>query len=122
MKRFPFLFLGGFFSLILAFQYLCERRARAESTDDPRPKLSRDILEKVAAGKGADLIRVIIQPADQLDSDLDSSIETAGGSNVRRYQNFRARVVTLSANAALVLSTKKQISYISLNREVRTLG
>src|SRR5207244_5719980 len=85
-------------------------------------KASKDLIERVNNGRGGDLVRVIIQPADAWDGPLDSTVESSGGSNVRQFQNFRLRAVTISANAALALSTRKDVAYVSLNREVRTLG
>ena len=73
-------------------------------------------------GHGGDLVRVIIQPAGTWDSSLDATVEQSGGSNIRQFQNFRVRVVTLPAQAAVALSERNDVSYVSLNREVRTLG
>src|SRR5258708_6554421 len=92
------------------------------SLQSNRPlKCSRDLMEKVNNGHGSELVRVIIQPAATSDT-LDSTIEQSGGSSIRQFQNSRVRVATLPANAALALSARSDVSYVSLNREVRTLG
>ena len=92
------------------------------SLQSNRPlKCSRDLMEKVNNGHGSELVRVIIQPAATSDT-LDSTIEQSGGSSIRQFQNSRVRVVTLSANGALALSARSDVSYVSLNREVRSLG
>jgi serine protease AprX len=79
-------------------------------------------VEKVNNGYGNELVRVIIQPTAAWEATLEETVEQSGGSNIRQFQNFRLRVVTLSANAALALSGRSDVSYVSLNREVRTLG
>ena len=45
-----------------------------------------------------------------------------GRSDVRQFRNFPFRVATMSADAALRLASRKEISHISLDREVRVLG
>src|SRR5438128_584690 len=69
-------------------------------------KASKDLIEKVNNGRGGDLVRVIIQPADAWDSPLDSTVQSSGGSDIRQFHNFRIRAATISANAALALSTR----------------
>ena len=126
MKRFLYVMpLVGLVLLGLLFDFLpSESRTHAYSSSqsDQPPKASRDLAEKVNKGHGSELVRVIIQPATSWDTNLESTIEQAGGSNIRRFQNFRVRVVSLSANAALALSARNDVSYVSLNREVRSLG
>ena len=85
-------------------------------------KVSKDILKKVADGKGADFVRVIIQPANQTDSSIDSTLEDSGGSNIRKFKNFAVRVVTLPAQAAVNLANRSDVSYVSLNRDVMPMG
>src|SRR6266571_810537 len=85
-------------------------------------KASADLIDKVNSAQGDDLVRVIIQPTDAWGSTLDSTVQNAGGSNEHQFQNFHLRAITISANAALALSTRSDIAYVSLNREVRTLG
>src|SRR4030095_6190470 len=123
MKRsFYVILLGGIFSLILFSDTPIQERARADSIANRQRKVSRDILQRVQSGRGAELIRVIIQPTGGWDSELESSVESSGGSSIRQFQNFPVRVVTLSANAAVNLADNNHVRYISLNREVRTLG
>jgi len=85
-------------------------------------KASADLVEKINSGRGRDLVRVIIQPVSEWDSDLDLSVRRAGASGLRQFQNFNPRVVTLSARAAMALALRKDVAYVSLDREVRTLG
>src|SRR4030095_12337035 len=120
MKRFLYLMLvGGLFSLLLAIKTPFQRRARADSI--PR-KLSKDILQKVESGGGSEQVRVIVQPAGSWDSQLDSAVQASGAIEVHSYQNFPLRVVTMSADAAVDLANDEKVTYVSLDREVRTLG
>jgi hypothetical protein len=125
MKRFLYVMpLAALVLLGLLFVYLPSggRTHAQTSLQSNRPlKASRDLMQKVNSGHGSELVRVIIQPAATSDT-LDSTIEQSGGSSIRQFQNSRVRVVTLSANGALALSARSDVSYVSLNREVRSLG
>ncbi len=57
-------------------------------------KISRDILKKMADGRGGDFVRVIIQPSGQPDLTLDTTLEYSGGSNIKKFKNYGVRVVT----------------------------
>ncbi len=85
-------------------------------------KVSKDILKKVEEGHGAELVRVIIQPTQQSDLSIDSTLEDSGGSNIRKFKNFAVRVVTLPVQAAVNIASRSDVSYVSLNREVRPMG
>src|SRR5258705_5903209 len=126
MKRFLYVTPPvGLVLLGLMFGFLpSESRTQAESSSQSNQplKASRDLAEKVNKGHGSELVRVIIQPKTSWDTTLESTVEQAGGSNIRQFQNFRVRVVSLSANAALALSARNDVSSVSLNREARTLG
>src|SRR5262252_9571233 len=87
-----------------------------------RRKASADLKEKVDRGRGDDLVRVIIQPANPADRTLESTIRNSGGRNQRQFRNFHLRTVTIPARAALALAKRNDIAYVALNREVRTLG
>ena len=123
MKRFLYPVLwSGLLALLLFSPYLIERRTHAESStgNQNRRKISKDILKKLADGRGSESVRVIVQPTANWD--LDPELETAGGTNIRRFSNFPVRVVTLSANAAAALASRNDVSYVSLNRDVRPMG
>jgi serine protease AprX len=125
MKRFsrPILW-SGLLSLLFFALFVTQNHTRAQenSPQQPHQKLSKDILKKVQDGRGADFVRVIVQPASWADLSLDSTLETNGGSNIRKFRNFPVRVVTLTATAAANLAQRNDVSYVSLNREVRALG
>ena len=113
-----------FVSLLFLSLFVFEQGTRAESDGSTHPerKVSKDILKKVADGKGADFVRVIIQPGEPADTSIDSTIEDSGGSNIRKFKNFAVRVVTLPAQAAVNLANRSDVSYVSLNRDVRPMG
>ena len=121
MKRFIFPILwGGLVSLLLAPFFVFQQRTHAEA--QLKHKVSKDIQQKVDAGKGGDFVRVIIQPASSQDLSIDSTIESSGGSNLRKFKNFAVRVATLPASAAVNLANRSDVAYVSLNREVRPMG
>ncbi|MGH9881624.1 MAG: S8 family serine peptidase, partial [Pyrinomonadaceae bacterium] len=96
--------------------------AQSGSASDGANKVSKDLVEKLNDGQGTELVRVIIQPETAWDSTLANTVELAGGANVHQFENFSLRMVTLPVQAAVALATRSDISYVSLNREVRTLG
>src|SRR5215471_4499051 len=85
-------------------------------------KWSTDLKQKIDRGRGDDLVRVIIQPANGWNHTLDSAVQNSGGNNVRQFRNFHLRAVTMSAKAAAALAARDDIAYVSLNREVKSLG
>src|SRR5688500_5732910 len=119
MKRFICPMLWSSFCLLLFLPlFVFEQGTRAESDGSTHPerKVSKDILKKVADGRGADFVRVIIQPANSADTSIDSTIEYSGGSNIRKFRNFAVRVATLPAQAAVNLAKRSDVFYVSLNR------
>ena len=125
MKRFFYPILwSSVLSLLVLTLFVFEQGTRAESNGGGQPerKVSKDILKKVADGRGGDFVRVIIQPASAADSSIDSTIEYSGGSNIRKFRNFAVRVATLPAHAAVNLASRSDVAYVSLNRDVRPMG
>ncbi|HEU4435223.1 MAG TPA: S8 family peptidase, partial [Pyrinomonadaceae bacterium] len=98
--------------------------ATLDSTSDVQHgrKVSDDLLKRVADGKGAELVRVVIQPASQSDLTIDSAIETTGASDIRKLKNFKVRIATLPVQAAVALASRSDVSYVSLNRNVQPMG
>src|SRR5689334_602136 len=126
MKRFLYLALwSGFFSLLLSpwLFSISETRTRAEGTASVQlsRKISKDLLKKVTGGRGGELVRVIIQPVNQPDLSLDSTLELTG-SNVRKLKLFQTRIVTLPAQAAVALAARSDVAYVSLNRDAQPMG
>ena len=125
MKRFFFPILWiSVFALLFTTLFVCQPKthAAADLTVSLNRKVSKDILKKVTDGRGADFVRVIIQPASSTDLSIDTTIELSGGSNLRKFKNFAARVATLPAQAAVNLAGRSDVSYVSLNRDVLPMG
>src|SRR5688500_4421062 len=137
MKRFPYPILWSIFaSLALLSPFVFETRTRAQSltnselvtfqepTSDVRTarKVSDDLLKKIAEGKGAEFVRVVIQPVNQADLLVDSALETTGASDIRKLKNFKVRIATLPVNAAVALAERADVSFVSLNRAVQPMG
>src|SRR5689334_15506973 len=125
MRRhlYPILCSGVAIALLLSPSFFPERRTRAEGTAGQplKKKISRDIVNKVSQGHGADLVRIIIQPVNQPELSLDSTLEYTG-SNIRKLKLFQARIVTLPAQAAVTLASRNDVAYVSLSREARPMG
>src|SRR5262249_47263553 len=111
-----------FYPQLLSQKGVVYARDNGKRDTSNRRKASTDLKKKVDSGRGDDLVRVIIQPAGTWDQTLESTVLSSGGRNERQFRNFQLRAVTMSAEAALALATREEIAYISLNREVRTLG
>jgi len=85
-------------------------------------KSSSELTHRINRGRGHERVRVIVRPTQGWNSALDEVVESAGGTTTRRFTNLNYRVLTMSANAAMALSSRSDISYVTLDREVRTLG
>src|SRR5215813_2663845 len=115
MKRFPYPILWSIVASCALFSpFIFETRSRAQTlttmqvvTLEPEVrhgrKVSDDLLKKVADGKGAEFVRVVIQPANQADVAVDSAIETTGASDIRKLKNLKVRIATLPVQAAVNL-------------------
>jgi len=124
MKRFFYPMLwSGFVSLLLLPLPLCERKTHAEAASNVPVgrKISRDIADKVAQGKGADLVRIIVQPVNQADATLDSALEVSG-SNIRKLKSAPTRIITVPVQAALAIASRSDVAYVSMNRDVQPMG
>jgi len=123
MKRCLNPWLWSIFAAILCLAlFLVQNRTHAESTVALNRKVSKDILKKVADGRGADFVRVIVQPANSADPSIDTILVYSGGENIRKFKNFAVRVVTMPASAAVNLAARSDVSYVSLNRDILPMG
>jgi serine protease AprX len=123
MKRYLNPWLWTSFAAILCLAlFLVQTRTHAESAVALNRKISKDILKKVAEGRGGDFVRVIVQPANSADPSIDSTLVYSGGENIRKFKNFAVRVVTMPASAAANLAARSDVSYVSLNRDILPMG
>src|SRR5882724_6245395 len=74
-------------------------------------KVSADLANLVNLGHGGEQVRVIVQPASTWNSTIDFLLLLLGGRTTRRFSNLNFRVLTLSANAAMVLSLRNDIAH-----------
>src|SRR6185503_20145008 len=109
-------------ALLVSVLFVFQTGTRAASTVSLERKVSKDILKKVAEGRGNDFVRVIVQPANTYDLSIDSTLVYSGGENIRKFKNFAVRVVTLPVSAAIALASRSDVSYVSLNRDVLPMG
>src|SRR5678815_3120812 len=123
MKRYnnPWLW-SSFAALLFLLSFVFQTGVRADSNVSLERKLSKDILRKVAEGRGGDFVRVIVQPANSSDLSIDSTLVYSGGENIRKFKNFAVRVVTLPVSAAVALAGRNDVAYVSLNRDVIPMG
>ncbi|HEX6284902.1 MAG TPA: S8 family serine peptidase, partial [Pyrinomonadaceae bacterium] len=114
---------SGLVSLLLLPVLVSERRTQAETTSEIplARKISKDIVKQVTDGRGADLVRVIIQPAEEPDLSLDTTLEYTG-SNIRKLKNLRARIATVPAHVAVNLASRADVAYVAVNRDVHPMG
>ncbi len=111
MKRFIYPMLwSAVVSLLILSLFVFENRTHAESANSEhcRTQSLEGHPKKVTDGRGADFVRVIIQPANQADASIDSTLEDSGGSNIRKFKNFAVRVVTLPAQAAVNIANRQR--------------
>src|SRR5829696_9329143 len=106
MKRYlnPWLWCS-FATLLIASLFVCQSGTRAESAVSLEQKVSKDILEKFANGRGSEFVRVIVQPVNAADPSIDSTLVGSGGENIRKFKNFAVRVVTLPVSAVVALAS-----------------
>src|ERR1044072_6643119 len=114
MKRYqnPWLW-SSCVAIVCAALFVVQTRSHAESVVALDRKVSKDILKKVAEGRGGDFVRVIVQPASSSDLSIDTTLVSSGGENIRKFQKFAVSVVTLPVSAAVALAARNDVSYVS---------
>ncbi|MGH9962223.1 MAG: hypothetical protein ACREBC_34725, partial [Pyrinomonadaceae bacterium] len=81
-------------------------RAQSAPVTSQIRKASVDLKEKINRGQGKDLVRVIIQSTSEDYGEVEASLRASGGKDVRQFRNFPLRVATMSAEAALTLTSR----------------
>src|SRR5262245_5550470 len=115
---------SGIVSLLLLSLFIPQWRTHAQATGDghQKTKISKRILDKVAEGQGSDTVDVIIEATSGAGPSFETALADAGGNNVRKLDNFPIRIVSVPAEAALNLSNRSDVAFVSLDREVRPMG
>jgi len=112
---------------------LTDIRAHAESESGSRTpgargraikkdKVAPDLRELLKSGHGSQRINVIIQSKGTWNDSDDVLVQSFGAQKKQTFENLNASLVELPANAADVLASLDEVSYISLDNEIHSLG
>ncbi|HZS10461.1 MAG TPA: S8 family serine peptidase, partial [Blastocatellia bacterium] len=98
-------------------------RLRSSSgADSPQPKIAADlwaqVSESLVASRGDELVRVIVQTADNNGGDL-RYVRLHSGRSLDNYPDFNLRVVELPASAVEKLAAQPNVRSLSPDRAVR---
>src|SRR6185369_8968354 len=85
-------------------------------------KVSGELVHRINKGRGDDLVSVIVRPTEVWNDAIDSAVNSSGATTTHRFRNSKLRVLKLPASAAAALSLRDDVSYVALDKEVRTLG
>src|SRR2546430_2698429 len=135
-KRSPIVTLITIFSLVLSLcsGILIIDKAHAASnqglshgngsrSNGYSEKMNSDLHKRAKGAKATeDIIRVILQFNGKPSSAVNSILGRNGIKVKGIFQNLGARVVELPASVAEELAAFPEVSYISLDSEVKTLG
>ena len=84
-------------------------------------KCSADLL-KIADAAGATHVKAIVQSSSSSNNLLDALVQDFGGTILATLPQLNARLVDISASSARALAYEDDISYMSLDNEVRSFG
>ncbi len=122
MKRALFVFgLVASLFYLLGGQSWGGRRARAES-GRTAGQASAELRHLVRSGRGANRVKVIIQPVGGGSTELDDALRANGADDVQQFRFFPYRVASLPAAAAEALAARPDVAYVSLDHKVTNLG
>ena len=125
MKRTFYSILASLLAMLILFSvFLPEKRTQAESLINLQleKKISTDLLQKVVEGRLFESVRVVIQPAGDSNSLLDSVIQLLGATDIRKLKNLRMRIATIQVEDVVTLALRTDVSYVSLDRNAQPLG
>ena len=97
-------------------------KAQESSPTEDADKVSLDLRALARREKAGARVKVIIQSKDVPGESLDSLLLAHGGHISRRLQNFNSSVAELPARAVEALANRKEIRFVSLDRETLPLG
>src|SRR5258705_4646016 len=84
-------------------------------------KVGPDLRDQMAHG-GQSLVKVILQLNDKMSGQLNALLRGNGVKVKKQFVNFNSFSVDLPANLVDVLSNFPEVSFISIDSEVRSLG
>jgi subtilisin family serine protease len=85
-------------------------------------KKSDDVDKKVKETAPGNFVNVIIQPNGAWSSALTTDLKNRGAVVDATYKNFSVRTARVKAQDVDLVSNRTDVSFISLNREVKPLG
>src|SRR5258705_1116267 len=84
-------------------------------------RVSPDLRDQ-ATNRGQSLVKVILQLNDKMSVQLNALLRSNGVKVKKQFVNFNSFAVDLPANLVDVLSNFPEVSFISIDSEVRSLG
>src|SRR5947209_2240795 len=111
---------------------LTDRNAKAQSDRGPRAqtsngargkKVSPDLRDMVRGARyGDEVVRVIVQTKEEPGANLRALLQREGVKDRANFRNLNTHVVELPASTVDELAADGDVSYVSPDREVNTLG
>src|SRR5205807_5672267 len=96
--------------------------AKAQSLGKPA-KVSSDLLAKAHGSKNSDVVPVIIQLNASMSGGLNALLNKNGVHGAKKIlKNLNVQVIDMPASIVDDVAAFDEVSYISLDRETRTLG
>src|SRR5438132_11790062 len=102
-----------------------ERASASGTTPATADKVAPDLRGKVRraqSGGGDEVVKVILQFNGPISATLNALLNSNGVHIRRQFQNFNIHVVELPASVAGTLASFAEVSYVSLDAEVKSSG
>ncbi|HEX8191115.1 MAG TPA: S8 family peptidase, partial [Pyrinomonadaceae bacterium] len=115
----PLACLAAVAALAAALGWPSAPRARAQSLDGGRQKVSADLRQRLAQ---AAKVNVVVKSAGAWDKTLDDAVRSNNGTVTKTFTNFPLRAVSLPAAAVEAFAARADVDYVALDREVKLLG
>jgi subtilisin family serine protease len=108
------------FSLVAGIMVGDRTYAQSGSTKDS--KVAKDLSKQVKESSGSTRVTVIMRSTSTWGATLDTAVKNSGGTIKRKFTNFNFRTVELPASAVDNLANRTDISFVSLDKEVKPFG
>src|SRR5436305_508469 len=112
-------------ALLLSGGIMVGDRARAKTAgnSEKSAKVSSDLLAKAHGSKSSDVVPVIIQLNASMSGGLNALLDKNGVHGAKKIlKNLNVQVIDMPASLVDTVAAFDEVSYISLDRETRTLG
>src|SRR5437764_4035197 len=124
IKRFHMVAWLACLSLVVSLSggIMVSEHASAQSLGKPA-KVSSDLLTKAHGSKNSDVVPVIIQLNASMSGGLNALLNKNGVHGAKKIlKNLNVQVIDMPASLVDTVAASDEMSYISLDRETRTLG